>query len=590
MPDLDTDVLVVGSGPAGSSAALALATYGVQTTVITKYGRLADTPRAHITNQRTMEALRDLGVEEEVMAEAVPQELMGNLVYCTSIAGEELGRLHAWGTRPDRLADYTAASPSRICDMPQDLMEPVLLHNAQSRGAKVRFDTEYLSLQQDDDGVTVHVRDRLRGDEYDIRARYVIGADGGRSQVAEEIGLPLQGQMGVGGSINIVFEADLSHLVADRPSVLYWVLQPGADVGGIGAGLVRMVRPWHKWLIVWGYDINGPAPDLTEEYALSIVRKLVGDDSVKVTISSSSAWTVNHMSAERYSVGRVFCAGDAVHRHPPSNGLGSNTSIQDSYNLAWKLAMVLKGQAGPGLLDTYSAERAPVGKQIVDRANQSIADTSRLFDALGLLDTSDPDVMVAHMAARKQATPEAEKQRAGLREAIAFKDYEFNCHGVEMDQRYESSAVVPDDTPPEQPARDPQLYSHTTSRPGAKLPHAWLTTDHRRQVSTLDLGGHGRFTVFTGIGGDSWVRAAAVVGERLGVDVGAVVIGPGQEYDDLYGDWARVRGIDDGGVLLARPDNYVAFRSAGAASDAEAEAALEASLRTVLDRAEEGRA
>src|SRR4051812_45077245 len=150
MSDLDTDVLVVGSGPAGSAAALALATYGVRTTVITKYGRLADTPRAHITNQRTMEVLRDLGVEEQVMAEATPQELMGNLVYCTSIAGEELGRLHAWGTRPDRLADYSAASPSRICDMPQDLMEPVLLHNAQSRGAKVRFDTEYLSLEQDD--------------------------------------------------------------------------------------------------------------------------------------------------------------------------------------------------------------------------------------------------------------------------------------------------------------------------------------------------------------------------------------------------------------------------------------------------------
>ena len=590
MADLDTDVLVVGSGPAGSAAALALATYGVQTTVITKYGRLAETPRAHITNQRTMEALRDLGVEDEVIAEATPQELMGNLVYCTSIAGEELGRMHAWGTRPDRLADYTAASPSRICDMPQDLMEPVLLHNAQSRGAKVRFDTEYLSLQQDDDGVTVRARDRLRGDEYDIRAKYVVGADGARSQVAEDIGLPLQGQMGVGGSINIVFEADLSHLVADRPSVLYWVLQPGADVGGIGAGLVRMVRPWHKWLIVWGYDINGPAPDLTEEYALSIVRTLIGDDSVPVTITSSSAWTVNHVFAERYSTGRVFCAGDAVHRHPPSNGLGSNTSIQDSYNLAWKLAAVLKGQAGPALLETYSTERAPVGRQIVERANQSIADTGRLYDALGLLDTSDPELMVEHMAARKQATPEAEKQRAALREAIAYKDYEFNSHGVEMDQRYRSSAAVPDGTPPEPPVRDPELYSHASSRPGAKLPHAWLTTGHRRQVSTLDLGGHGRFTVFTGIGGDSWVRAATVVGGRLGIDITPVVVGAGREYDDLYGEWARVRGIDDGGALLARPDNYVAFRQVGAATDSEAESALESALRTVLDRVEEVRA
>ncbi|WNV77076.1 FAD-dependent monooxygenase [Geodermatophilus sp. DSM 44513] len=586
MADLVTDVLVVGSGPAGSAAALALATYGVSTTVITKYGRLADTPRAHITNQRTMEALRDLGVEEEVVAQAVPQELMGNLVYCTSIAGEELGRLHAWGTRPDRLADYTAASPSRICDMPQDLMEPVLLHNAQARGARVRFDTEYLSLQQDDEGVTVHVRDRLRGDEYDVRARYVVGADGGRSQVAQDVGLPLQGRMGVGGSINVVFDADLSHLVADRPSVLYWVLQPGADVGGIGAGLVRMVRPWHRWLIVWGYDIDGPPPDLTEEFALSVVRRLVGDDSVPVRILSSSAWTVNHLYAERYSAGRVFCAGDAVHRHPPSNGLGSNTSIQDAYNLAWKLAMVVRGQAGPGLLDTYSAERAPVGRQVVDRANQSIADTARIYDALGLLDTTDPELMVAHMAARKEATPEAEKQRAALREAIAFKDHEFNCHGVEMDQRYASAAVVPDGTPAEQPARDPELYSHVTSRPGAKLPHAWLTTDHRRRVSTLDLVGGGRFTAVTGIGGEAWVRAAAAVGERLGVDVASVVIGPGRAHDDLYGDWARVRGTDDGGVLLVRPDGYVAFRRrAAAATDADAQAALESALRTVLDRA-----
>jgi 2,4-dichlorophenol 6-monooxygenase len=197
--------------------------------------------------------------------------------------------------------------------------------------------------------------------------------------------------------------------------------------------------------------------------------------------------------------------------------------------------------------------------------------------------------MVEHMAARKESTAEAEKQRTALREAILFKDYEFNCHGVEMDQRYVSSAVVADGAPPEEPVRDPELYSHATSRPGAKVPHAWLTTDHRRQVSTLDLGGKGRFTVLTGIGGDAWVRAASAVGERLGIDVAAVVIGPGREYDDLYGDWARIRGIDDGGALLLRPDNYVAFRQARAASAADAEAALEEALRIVLDRVEEVR-
>jgi 2,4-dichlorophenol 6-monooxygenase len=582
--ELTTDVLVIGTGPAGASAALALATYGVRTTVITRYPRLADTPRAHITNQRTMEVLRDLGIEAEVEVHASPQHLMGDLVYCRSLAGEELGRLQSWGTRPDRLADYTLASPSKICDMPQDLMEPVLVANAQARGAQLRYSTEYLSLEQDDDGVTVTVRDRLLDRTYDIRARYVIGADGGRSTVAEHIGLPLEGQMGVGGSINIVFEADLSAFVADRPSVLYWVLQPGADVGGIGAGLVRMVRPWHRWLIVWGYDINGEAPSLDEDYLLSIVHQLIGDDTIPVTISSASLWTVNHLAATRYSTGRVFCAGDAVHRHPPSNGLGSNTSIQDSYNLAWKLAAVIRGDAGAGLLDSYSLERAPVGRQVVDRANQSIGETARIFSALGLLDTSDPDQMVANMADRKLATPDGEKQRAALREAIRFKDYEFNCHGVELDQRYESAAVVPDGTPPSEPTRDPELYSHPTSRPGAKVPHAWLTAPDRSRVSTLDLGGHGQFTVLTGIGGECWMAAAEQVGKALGITVNVVVIGPGRDFDDPYGRWADVREIDDGGAILTRPDNYVGFRHQSALDDDAATQALGAALRQILDR------
>lgn len=569
MTAVETDVLIVGSGPAGASAALALSTYGVRNTVITREGRLADTPRAHITNQRTMEVLRDLDLEREAVQQATPQHLMGNTTFCATIAGEELGRLRTWGNNPVTRAQHELASPTRTCDLPQHLLEPILVNAAVARGTQLRFNTRYLSVRQDDDGVTATVADTLRGDEYTIRAKYLIGADGARSAVAADAGLSMVGQMGVAGSINIVFEADLTKYVAHRPSVLYWVLQAGADVGGIGMGLVRCVRPWNEWLVTWGYDVEAGPPELTDEYAESVVRLLLGDDELPIDIKSASAWTVNHMYAESYSAGRVFCAGDAVHRHPPSNGLGSNTSIQDSYNLAWKLKLVLEGAASPALLDSYSAERAPVGEQIVERANRSITDTSQIFDALGLLSTEDPDRMRENVSARKQSTPDAEKQRRALREAIDFKKYEFDAHGVELNQRYSSDAVVaegPDSSPA--PEGDPELHHLPTTAPGAKLPHAWLA-ENGHSLSTLDIGGRGNFTLLTGPGGEAWLDAASAAAEELGVPLVTALIGPGRRYEDPYGDWAGLNEISDSGCVLARPDNYVCFRSGQLADDPE---------------------
>ena len=566
---IETDVLIIGSGPAGSAAALLLATYGVKTLVATKFNWTCRTPRAHITNQRTMEVLRDAGVEAEVKAKGAPQELMGNNVFCTSLAGEELGRLYSWGTHPSRFADYALASPTAMCDMPQDLMEPILIGNAARRGATVCFNWEYLSLEQDADGVTADILDRVSGVTHKVRARYLIGADGGRSKVAEDIGLPMEGKMGVAGSMNIVFEADLSRFVAHRPSVLYWVMQPGSDVGGIGMGLVRMVRPWSKWLIVWGYDINEPPPVVDDRLATEIAHKLIGDDTVPIRIESASVWTVNDMYATANTRGRVFCMGDAVHRHPPSNGLGSNTSIQDAFNLAWKLALVLKGKASPALLASYEAERAPIAKQIVTRANKSIGEFGPIFEALGLLSTRDPEQMKANMESRKENNPRAAEQREKLRKAIAFKSYEFNCHGVEMNQRYASGAVVADGTPEPAWTRDRELYYQATTWPGARLPHVWLDRGGEK-VSTLDVVGKGRFTVLTGIGGEAWVAAAAAVAARTGVEIAALVIGPGRDLTDLYGAWPDASEIEESGCLLVRPDHHVAFRHMRATPGAEA--------------------
>ena len=583
MHEIDTDVLIIGTGPAGSAMSALLATYGVDNMVVNRYRWLANTPRAHITNQRTMEVLRDLGreVEAEAYMHATEQDLMGENVFCESLAGEEIGRMRSWGTHPLTRAQHQLSSPCHMNDLPQTFMEPLLYKTACSRGSQGRMSTEYLSHEQDAEGVTTTLRDRLAQREFKVRSRYLIGADGGNSLVAEHIDAPIEGKMGVGGSMNILFRADLSKYVAHRPSVLYWVMQPGADVGGIGMGLVRMIRPWNEWLIVWGYDINEPTPEVDAAFATNVARQLVGDPELEIELISANTWTVNNAYATELQRGRVFIMGDAAHRHPPSNGLGSNTSIQDAYNLAWKLAAVLKGQAGAGLLASYNAERAPVAKQIVTRANQSIAEFGPIFEALGMTGGTDYAKIKASMTARTDATATAAKQRAALREAIAFKKYEFDAHGVEMNQRYKSQAVVSDGQMEPTFDLDAELYFQPTTWPGARLPHAWVYEhDSGAKHSTLDLCGRGLFTVLTGIGGEAWCAAAEAVGQELNLNIRCHVIGPRQRYVDHVGEWARAAEISDSGCLLVRPDQHVAWRLEELAGDPEAE--LRRVLRAIL--------
>lgn len=581
MAEITTDVLIIGTGPAGSATAALLASYGVETMIVNQYRWLANTPRAHITNQRTMEVLRDLGpeVEAEAYLHATEQDLMGENVFCESLAGEEIGRMKSWGKHPLSRAAHQLASPSFMNDLPQTFMEPILYTTACKRGAQGRMSTEYIRHVQDEDGVTTTLHDRLSGREYEVRSRYLIGADGGNSLVAEHIDTPIEGKMGVGGSMNIHFRADLSKYVAHRPSVLYWVMQPGADVGGIGMGLVRMIRPWNEWLIVWGYDINEAAPVVDEAFATGVARQLVGDPDLDIELLSANTWTVNDAHATKLQRGRVFIMGDAAHRHPPSNGLGSNTSIQDGFNLAWKLAMVLRGEAGPGLLESFNAERAPIAKQIVTRANQSIGEFGPIFEALGMTGGTDYDLIKANMDARCDVGRDAEAQRDALRKAIAFKNYEFDAHGVEMNQRYVSEAIVTDGQAEPAFERDAELHYQPTTWPGARLPHVWVFHGETgEQISTLDLCGGGTFALLTGIGGEAWLEAA----KALDIPVRTHVIGPRQTYVDHTGDWARMAEISDTGCLLIRPDQHVAWRSFEVVDDPAG--ALKRVLDQVLDR------
>ncbi|WP_324021972.1 2,4-dichlorophenol 6-monooxygenase (plasmid) [Pantoea sp. JZ29] len=551
---IETDVLIVGSGPAGGSASVMLSNYGIKNLLITKHRWLADGPRAHYKNQRTMEIFADMNVIDEVRMLASSKEIMGDMIFCTSLTGKEIGRQPYGANRASRMSDYSLASPYEQCDLPQHLLEPVLINAAASRGSTVRFQTEYVSHQQDKDGVTVRVLDRLTGNEFDIRAKYLIGADGGNSKVAQDLELPMEGKMGLAGSLSFILRADLTKYVEHRPCYLWWIMQPGANVGGIGMGLLRMIRPWNEWQVIWGYDINQEEPEVSAEEAEKIARTLIGDWDIPVTVEKVSKWTVNQMHAKTYSRGRVFCMGDAVHRHPPSNGLGCNTSIQDAYNLCWKIAYVLQGKANVSLLETYDIERVPVGRRIVERANKSVAEFTPIFDALGITG-HDVDSEVTGLSLLESCSDTAASVRASLAAAISFKEYEFAGHGVEFNQRYYSKAVI--DPKEIIYQRDQDLYYQASSSPGGRIPHIPLLRSGQR-ISTLNIVGHGQFTLITGLNGRFWADAA--LSPESIVPVKCYILGPGQEIEDIYGEWSRVTGLKESGCLLVRPDGYIAWR------------------------------
>jgi 2,4-dichlorophenol 6-monooxygenase len=573
METITTDVLVVGAGPAGLTAASLLARLGVDALTLTKYGT-ANAPRAHITNQRAVEILRDLGIEDRVRARALPHHLMGKQVFATAFAGRELSRMMTWGTGDDRIGEYRAASPCEMCNIAQHILEPIMLERARELGADVRLHHEVISIAQKDEHVTARVRPRDGSPEFEVVARYAIGCDGARTVVGRDGGFEFEGEAGKGNAVTVWIEADLSRYTAHRSGALFVTVTPGSE------DLVSIwtcIEPWNEWSTI--FLRPGLAPnDLDESVVTESVRAAIGDDDVEFSVKNVSPWEFNHVVAASYRRGRLFIAGDAAHRHPPANGLGSNTSMQDTYNLAWKLALVLRGHAGDGLLDTYDAERQPVGRQIVDRANQSVDEMVGWFATLGLRTDMTPDEVDARLA--ELYGPDGEQQRNALLAALDVTNAQFNAHGVELGQRYRSRAVVSDGTSPREPERDPVLHYEPSTTPGSPVPHAWLAIGDQ-DVSPLDLCAYDRFTLITGAAGQPWLDAAAKVSAEVGVEIAGVQVSLGLDVNDVYGDWIRRREIGDRGCVLVRPDRIVAWRSLDRVDDPEP--ALRAVMLGILD-------
>ena len=491
---------------------------------------------------------------------------MQHTSWLNTLAGEEYGRIWAWGNRPSQKGDYEQASPCTMSDLPQSYLEPVLVEEASKEGAEFRFYTEFVRFEQVSDSVVTTMRNRATGEEYNVTSKYLIGADGARSAVLQALKIPVVGRQ-LNTAFNIHIKADLTKYIQHRPGSLNWILNTEAPEWS-AVGNFRMVRPWTEWVVSMHpatKDNNSSQPD--HDAILRRLHQMIGDDSVDIDILSSFSWTINDQVAESWQSGRVLCIGDATHRHPPINGLGSNTCISDAFNIAWKLAYVIKGLASPTLLDTLTSERKPVGDGIVRRANDGMEAHRKLWGIIGL------DALSRKKATDllKSDSQEGAQMRDRFRDAVEATEDEVQALGIQMNQIYLGSpAVVVEsgDVAPDFASLNALREVKISTYPGYHLPHVWLAANAQSaRISSLDLCCQGDFTLLTGIGGDAWLAAAKAVSELSGVGVRAYKIGFGCDYLDAYREWYRVRGVGEKGAVLVRPDHFVAWRCGDMVAD-----------------------
>ncbi|MEV7065355.1 FAD-dependent oxidoreductase [Streptomyces collinus] len=538
-PSGSAPVLIVGGSLVGLSTALFLARHGVRCTLVERHPGTSVHPRAVGYYPRTGELLRQAGVEDAAVREASGFATHRTRAGVTSLAGDVLfSKEELEGD--DDLGDLT---PSRLLLLPQDRLEPLLRARAAELGADLRFGTELSSFAEDPEGVTAVLGDDSGTRTF--RSSYLVACDGPRSTVREALKVPRQGRGVLSRHVSIAFGADLRPVLGDRRYSVVHVQNP--QVTGI---LVHDDTLTGGTLIVGYRPEDGESlEDFTDDRCAELVAAAVGAPGAGVTIRSRFPWDMAEQVAERFVHGRVLLAGDAAHVVPPTGGYGANTGIADAHNLAWKLALVVAGVAGPGLVETYDAERRPVALYTAEQGSLQLALRSG------------------------KATPE---QRAAVADAVT----------VTSGQAYRSAAVVAEPGGADLPvASDPRALR---GEPGTRAPYALLSRDGA-PVSTLDLFGRD-FVLLTGENGRHWLSAAASVSAGLGVKLTArrVVRGTGGGAGTLAdpdGTWSeRYGGLRPEGAVLVRPDGVVAWRSPGADPGGAEAAVLEAVLRGVLDR------
>ena len=539
---VEVPVLVIGGSLVGLATSMFLAQHGVEVLSVEKHHGTAIHPRAGYFQLRTIELMRIAGIEDRVRAAALElYDPDGGLNAVETLAGREIANYI-----PNINGGVEDVSPARRLFMPQQVLEPILLQRAREFGARFQYSTELVGYEQDDDGVIATVRNVNDGTEALIRAKYMVACDGNRSPIRESLGITMIGHGLLSRSVTIYFRADCSVALRGRNLGVIYVNNPQVR------GFFRLEKTGlGGFLVVFTVgDIHEPgarfvADTATDELAVQLVRDAVGDPELDVDVLDVDKWRAVAEAADTFQKGRIFIAGDAAHTMPPTGGFGGNTGLQDAHNIAWKLALVLDGKAGPALVDTYDQERQPAGMQAIEQAyNRYVL-------------RSDPDLGTE-----------------GMHDAIPDMHVEFN--------RYRSTAVIPDAGYVDDGSLDIDPRQ-SRGLPGTRAPHVELG-HNGKAISTLDLY-VGEFVLMAGPQGAAWADAVEAAASQVGVDVASHIVGG--DLVDRSGEFAAepfetAYGIGPSGATLVRPDGYVAWRASDYTPDAADR--LATALRHVLAR------
>jgi putative polyketide hydroxylase len=501
--DFDAQVFIAGGSVVGLSAAAFLAARGIKPLLVERRSDLSRRLRAKVFYARTLELYRTIGIDQRIL-DAEPKEARPtDIAIVESLGGAERGR---WSVPASR--DIGALSPCRSVFIKQRNLEEIVRERARELGAHLCFGTELQSFTQDRNGVIARVSDRTTGEEKQVRAQYMIAADGNSSSVRHLLGIARTGLGDLSHSMEIRFEADLKPLIRGRPLAFVYVREPDFRA------YIAWEADQNSGVVSVEYD---PATNVEVHFSKancrSIVARALGIGEGSFRVLGNHPWIVGSWVTERFREGRIFLAGDSAHVTPPAGGFGASLGVHDAHNLCTKLGQVLSGEASEKLLDCYEAERLPVAHLTVDQA------TSRFK---GLRSTGSPETAQTL----------------------------YDETAITLGYRYRSDAILSEDL--ETSPIDP---GGLNGQPGTRAPHVAISNGGK-WMSSLDLY-RSNPVLIVGPQGHQWLDAGAQLAAEFRLDIHHI----GADADRSAETFLQAHGISETGTILIRPDGFVAWRA-----------------------------